>query len=451
VAGTAKAAAQPLADLAASAFKGLSQTTTFSRIPSELGRNRVAGILFVLPAPGADVLRDVDETIHAARQRDPSLPVVVIGDDLTPQQVAAIYSMGVLDVAFSEDGTFEITDTMRQLVARRSARAAGELFEDRPGMPRVIGAAPVMQEAARLVERVAPSDATVLILGESGTGKELIARAIHLLSRRARGPFIAINCAAIPETLLENELFGHEKGSYTGASSTAVGKVEAAEKGTLFLDEIGEMPIALQAKILRLLQDRTYDRIGGTKTRTADIRIVAATNKDLKQEATARRFREDLYYRLSVVPITLPSLRDRPGDVPVLAQSILDRLAGRLSRPALRLSEAAKARLVSYRWPGNVRELENELERAAVLATSDEIQARDLELRARVDDPDTSALARLAPLEGSLETTLEAVRRTATRVRVAQALEQSAGDHTEAAALLGVSKEELEELIEKMA
>jgi DNA-binding NtrC family response regulator len=451
VAGPSKGAGTQMAQVATRQLQGQVEATTIGRLNQDLKRGRVIGALFLLPRDAEDTVGEIEQVLHLAGEKDPALPVVVVGDGLTPDQVAAAFRLGAEDVVFAGDGEPEIPEAIRQVVARRAARAAGALFEDREGMPRVIGSSPVMQEAARLVERVAPSDATVLILGESGTGKELIAKAIHVLSRRAKGPFIAINCAAIPETLLENELFGHEKGSYTGASSTAIGKVEAAEKGTLFLDEIGEMPMALQAKILRLLQDRTYDRIGGTRTRTADIRIVAATNKELKQEVANQRFREDLYYRLSVVPITLPGLRDRPGDVPVLAQAILDRLAEKLGRPALRMTDEAKARLLSYRWPGNVRELENELERAAVLAPSDEIRAQDLELRARVDDPDASALARLAPMEGRLEDTLEAVTRTTARIRIGEALARTSGDRARAAEILGIEEDELNGWIESMA
>lgn len=453
VAGATKGVGAPLAELATRQLDvdGEAVATTIGRLSSDLKRGRVVGALFLLPKGDADVLEETEQVLRLARDKDPALPVVVIGDGLPPEQVAALFRMGVHDVVFAGDSQPEIPESVRRVVARRAARAAGSLFEEREDMPHVIGGSPVMQESARLVERVAPSDATVLILGESGTGKELIAKAIHVLSKRAKGPFVAINCAAIPETLLENELFGHEKGSYTGASSTAIGKVEAAEKGTLFLDEIGEMPLSLQAKILRLLQDRTYDRIGGTRTRTADIRIVAATNKELKEEVAAQRFREDLYYRLSVVPVTLPGLRDRPGDVPILAQAILDRLAGKLGRPALRLTDEARARLLSYRWPGNVRELENELERAAVLAPGDDIRAQDLELRARVDDPDASALSRLAPMDGKLEDTLEAITRTAARIRIGSALAQTGGDRQRAAEVLGIEQDELSSWIEDKA
>ncbi len=387
------------------------------------------------------------EVIKALRVVAPAVPVVVYAEGLSGVQVAAALRGGAQEALFPEQLRGELPETLRVLVTRRAARSSGHLFSAGPGVPKMLGRAVPMQEVARLVERVAPSDATVLILGESGTGKELVAQALHAFSPRRKGPFIAINCAAIPDTLLENELFGHEKGSFTGANATAIGKVEAAEKGTLFLDEIGEMPISLQAKILRLLQDKSYDRIGGIRTRTANVRIIAATNRELKQEVEGKRFREDLYYRLSVVPITLPSLRERPEDIPVLACAIMDRLAEKLSRPGLALSDEAMARMVAYRWPGNVRELENELERACVLTQGEVIQPVDLELRARVEDPDASALSRIAPLDAPLAEVVERASENARKIRVSVAMNRAGGDRKIAAISLGIEELELEELL----
>jgi two-component system NtrC family response regulator len=414
-------------------------------------RDRATGVAVVV-ADGAEP-EALDKLLASLAAADSALPVVVAGRALTGPAVAVAFRRRAVDVVAAldalPDGVPEpaLAGQLGALIARRRARTQGWLFEDRPGLPRFIGTTPPMKEVARLVERVAPSEATVLILGESGTGKELVAKALHGLSPRRRGPFVAINCAAIPETLLENELFGHEKGSYTGANATAIGKVEAADKGTLFLDEIGEMPLPLQSKILRLLQDRTYDRIGGTKTRKADVRIVTATNRDLKTEAAAKRFREDLYYRLSVVPILLPALRDRPPDVPILAQAIVERLARDLGRPGLHIAPEALDRLTRYRWPGNVRELENELERAAVMAGGERIGVAELELRARVEDPDMAALARLLPLEGPLDATLDAARVHVIRLRISLALERTGGDLDRAAADLGVTREEFDRLL----
>jgi len=426
------------------------ESAPWTQAPGLVRERAVGAVVVVADGVDADTL---DRLLVALAAADRALPVVVAGHDLPGSVVAVAFRRGAIDVVAALDTLPEgapdqaLTTQLAALVARRRARTQGWLFEDRPGLPRFIGTTPSMKEVARLVERVAPSEATVLILGESGTGKELVAKALHGLSPRRRGPFVAINCAAIPETLLENELFGHEKGSYTGANATAIGKVEAAEKGTLFLDEIGEMPLPLQSKILRLLQDHTYDRIGGTKTRKADVRIVTATNRDLKSEAAAKRFREDLYYRLSVVPILLPALRDRPTDVPILAQVIVERLAKDLGRPGLHIAPEALDRLTRYRWPGNVRELENELERAAVLTAGDQIGVAELELRARVEDPDMAALARLLPLDGPLEATLDAARTHVIRLRISLALERTGGDLDRAAAALGVGREEFDRLL----
>jgi len=439
------------AEVAAAAASALSERVGMPVATGEW--SMLAGAVKDRPTGAAFVFADgvtpavLDALLSSLRRADPALPVVVTGTALSGEAVATAFRGGVLDVITGEPDA-PLLAQLGALVERRRARTLGWLFEDRPGIPRFIGSTPLMREVARLIERVAPAEATVLILGESGTGKELVAKALHALSPRRKGPFVAINCAAIPETLLENELFGHEKGAYTGANATAIGKVEAAEKGTLFLDEIGEMPLPLQSKILRLLQDHTYDRIGGTRTRKADVRIVTATNRDLKAEVASKRFREDLYYRLSVVPVLLPALRDRPQDIPVLAQVIVERLARDLGRPGLHLTSEALERLTRYRWPGNVRELENELERAAVLAHSDRIGVAELELRARVEDPDLAALGRLLPLEGPLAATLEAAQRQAERLRVSLALERSGGDLERTAADLAISREELDRLLE---
>jgi transcriptional regulator with GAF, ATPase, and Fis domain len=230
------------------------------------------------------------------------------------------------------------------------------------------------------VQRVAATDATVLLLGESGTGKELFARAIHYLSRRRDRPFVALNCAAIPEGLVENELFGHEKGAYTGAGARKIGKMELAQGGTIFLDEIGELPLAIQSKLLRVLEERRFERVGGTQAVEVDVRILTATNKDLRAAVDAKLFREDLYFRIAAVPIAIPPLRERDNDVLLLAEYFLERYRREFSKPQLKLSDEAKARLETYSWPGNVRELQNAIERAAILADSDAIGAEALQL-----------------------------------------------------------------------
>jgi transcriptional regulator with GAF, ATPase, and Fis domain len=242
----------------------------------------------------------------------------------------------------------------------------------------MVGESAAMKEVYRFLSRVAPTEATVLIGGESGTGKELVARAIHRNSPRASRPFVAINCAAIPEGLLESELFGYERGAFTGAVGQKKGRLEMAEGGVVFLDEIGELAPSLQVKLLRVLQEREFERLGGSRPIAVDIRLIAATNKDLAEAVKARTFREDLYYRLNVVSLVVPPLRERPEDIAILAEYFVSKFAVKCKVKAKRISPEAVARLINYDWPGNVRELENAIERALVLGASDAIQPEDL-------------------------------------------------------------------------
>ena len=242
----------------------------------------------------------------------------------------------------------------------------------------IIGVSASVLKLRELLSRVAPSDSTVLITGESGTGKELAAKVLHFQSRRKGGPFVAVNCAAIPESLLEAELFGHEKGAFTGAHQRRIGKFEAADGGTVFLDEIGEMPPVMQTKVLRVLQDHTFERVGGVKPVRVDIRLIAATNRNLTAAVNDGSFREDLYYRLHVVPIHIPPLRERREDIPVLAEFLLIRHVGEMNRGPRRLSQRALALLGGYRWPGNVRELDNILQRALLLSQREEISEAEM-------------------------------------------------------------------------
>ncbi|MEZ5561085.1 MAG: PEP-CTERM-box response regulator transcription factor [Pseudomonadales bacterium] len=295
----------------------------------------------------------------------------------------------------------------------------------------VITASPKMLDVTRQVERVAPADATVLILGETGTGKELIARALHALSDRHDAPFVAINCAAIPENLLESELFGHEKGAFTGAVGRKVGRIEAANGGTLFLDEIGDMPLALQAKILRFLQERIIERVGGTSGIPVDVRVVSATHRDVSEMIAAGAFREDLYFRVAEIALHLPPLRDRGNDAVLLAKAFVTRHA---SNRGLQLSKDCMAAIEAWTWPGNIRELENRVKRACIMADGRFITPRDLELDA---DPDE------APLN------LKEVRSTAERSAIVRALNRCNGNVSQAARLLGVSRPTLYNLFSK--
>jgi two-component system response regulator FlrC len=250
------------------------------------------------------------------------------------------------------------------------------------GLPPLTYGDPVMVPTVRAIERVAPTNATVLLLGESGTGKEVAARTLHRLSRRTGGPFIAVNCAAISDSLMESEIFGHEKGAFTGASAARRGRLELADGGTLFLDEIGELKHELQAKLLRVLQERTFERVGGTRTIEVDVRWIAATNRDLEQMVRDGSFREDLYHRLAVFPLRLPPLRERQGDLLPLAETLLARISADLGRPPLRLDEEARRRILHGAWPGNVRELANALERAAILADGETLHGADIAIAA---------------------------------------------------------------------
>jgi transcriptional regulator with GAF, ATPase, and Fis domain len=299
----------------------------------------------------------------------------------------------------------------------------------------IIGDSPVTRKLLQMVARVAPRDTSVLVLGESGTGKELVARALHRLSPRAQKPFIAINCAALTDTLLESELFGHEKGAFTGAVAQKKGKLEMAEGGTVFLDEIGELAPLLQAKLLRVLQQREFERVGGTRTVQLDVRVVAATNRDLATEARRGAFREDLYHRLNVVALRVPPLRERPDDVLPLARYFLDRAAARCRRRVAGISPQAERRLEAYGWPGNVRELENAIERAVVLGDSEALQPEDL--------PEAILDSAAAAEPGALRASVIQSKRDL----ILAAWRESGGDHNQAAAKLKIHPNSLRRLI----
>ena len=324
--------------------------------------------------------------------------------------------------------------TLYDAIFRRSEDAEAPVpLADR--FNRILGESPAMQRAYRLLTRAADSEATVLIRGESGTGKELFARAVHVNSRRRAGPMVKVDCAALPAQLIENELFGHERGAYTGAEQRAEGKVDAAAGGTLFLDEIGELPLPAQGKLLRLLQDREFDRVGGTKPVKADVRIVAATNRDLEEMMEAGTFRRDLYYRIKVVELTLPPLRERGrADIVALARHFLVMAARRHGRPVRDLSEAAWKRITAWHWPGNVRELENCIESAVVIGEGEVIEADDLPLPARGEDRRPGA-----DVETADDLSLEAAERR----HILSVLEQVGGHRGRAAELLGIGRNTL--------
>ena len=321
---------------------------------------------------------------------------------------------------------------MRELEAenRRLREQAGVMT-----LEGVIGASDAMRQLCRAVEKVAPTNATVLVLGESGTGKELIARAVHRLSGRAAEPFVAINCAAIPDNLLESELFGHEKGAFTGAVQRTLGKLEVAGKGTVFLDEMGEMPASLQAKLLRVVQERTVERIGGRTPVPLASRLVCATNRNLEELIAAGRFREDLFYRISEVSVRIPALRDRQGDSVLLAQWLLQQMSQRYAKPARAFAPDALRAVQAHRWPGNVRELENRIKGAVIMAEGPVITSADLNLHDPDSDPE--------------HLNLRSARQKAEAQAARQALAVAGGNLSRAAEFLGVTRPTLYDLLEK--
>jgi len=410
-----------------------------------LGARRPDVVITDLRLPAGDGLG----VLRAVKAADASVPVVVMTAYGGIQEAVAAMRDGALDfLAKPVDPDHLNLVVERALAQTRLLREHALLKEElaaRRGAPRILGEAPSLRQAVQAVQRAAAADVTVLIEGESGTGKELFARALHAWSTRAHGPFVAINCAALPETLLESELFGYEKGAFTGATQRKLGRFELAHRGTLFLDEIGELAPSIQAKILRVLETREFERVGGTVTLHADVRLVAATNRQLRVEVAERRFREDLFFRLSVVPITVPPLRERAGDVALLARHFLERAAlDRGRRPPV-LDDGAVAALGAYHWPGNVRELQNCLERAALLVDGDTISARHLHLQPIAVPPAGPPPVGDGGLDlsGSLDEVLERARRAAERRAIAAALAANANDPRRTADALGVGFRDL--------
>jgi DNA-binding NtrC family response regulator len=393
-----------------------------------------------LPAnSGIDVLRE-------ARRVEPTLPVILMTAYGSVEEAVTAMKEGAFDFIQKPVDLDHL-----QLLLERGARQQELLRENlllreeyatRYGFPRIVGEHPSMKAASEMTQRVAVTDSTVLLLGESGSGKELFARAIHHLSPRAEQAFVALNCAAIPDGLVENELFGHERGAYTGAGARKMGKLELAHRGTLFLDEIGELPLAAQSKLLRVLEERKFERVGGTQEIETNVRIVTATNKDLRAAVVEKSFREDLYFRIAGVPITIPPLRERGDDVLLLAENFLERFRREFRKPALTLAADAKARLRTYPWPGNVRELQNAIERAAILARGSELDAEALQL------PDAKPTAAELPdgmleegflWEGPLDEVSQRAVAHVERFKIQNALRESKWNKTRAAEKLGVS------------
>ena len=399
-------------------------------------------VLMDIRMPGKDGL-EVLRTLRLSR--DAELPIIVMTAFGSASIAIEAMKLGAFDYIAKPFELEEVTVTVerffeRQDLSDRVVRLIAESNRDEI----LIGDSPAMQDVYKTVGRVARSDATVLVSGETGTGKELVATVLHRNSTYSAGPLIKVNCAALPETLLESELFGHEKGAFTGAVAQRKGRFELANKGTIFLDEVGEMTLSTQKKLLRVLQEREFERVGGTNSIKVDTRVVAATNKDLPREIDAGNFREDLYYRLNVIAIELPALRERRSDIPLLVEHFLNKHRyGRGSAPA-RISQEAMSRLLTHDWPGNVRELENTIERAVIMArggviATDHVTFPGQETRRPVDVAQAIA-------DG---TTLDAFLKDMESRYLREALRQAGDNLTVAAGLIGIDSEELRRRMER--
>jgi two-component system NtrC family response regulator len=415
------------------------QATTREEALIALRKHEPAVILQDLGLPpDPDGVREGLETLREIIALAPHTKVIVVtGNDDRENALRAV-AMGAYDF-YSKP----IDTVVLGLIVERAFRMH-QLEEDNRRLSQYQGSSPLagiiavsegMRRVCRMIEKVAPTQATTLLLGESGTGKEVLARALHALSEHAQGPFVAINCAAIPDTLLESELFGYEKGAFTGAFKRTPGKLESATGGTLFLDEIGDMPLSLQAKLLRFLQERVIERVGGREQVAVDVRVVCATNRDLNASIVAGTFRQDLYYRISEVTVQIPALREREGDVLVIAQSLLADRASRHGRALRGFADDAIRALQEYPWPGNIRELENKINGAVIMAEGKQVTAADLGLSEQG--------------AGYEFLNLRVARQRAESQAIRQALAVAMGNLSKAAELLGITRPTLYDLLEK--
>jgi DNA-binding NtrC family response regulator len=398
-------------------------------------------VLTDLKLPGKSGL----ELLQAAKQQDPARPVVVMTAFGSVETAVEAMKAGAGDYVLKPFSLAEIRMVVRKELdvsrLREENRSLREALGEKYSHPNIVAGSPKMQEVLATVERVAPTNSTVLLGGESGVGKDLIARVIHEKSRRASGPFIKINSTAIPENLLESELFGYEKGAFTGATASKQGKFELADKGTLFLDEIGDVPPATQVKLLRVLQEREFERLGGTRTIKVDVRLLAATNRDLRAALEEGTFREDLYYRLNVVPIDIPPLREHKEDIPGLAALFLARFAKDSGRAIQGITPAAMNLVLGHHWPGNVRELQNVIERACALGAGNQLDIADIQLdTTRARGPAVSD--RFLPEGMTLDQYEDEMIR--------EALKRANGNKSQAARLLGLSRNALRYRLSKI-
>jgi len=403
---------------------------------ARLQREPFHAVVSDLKMPHVDGL----QLLRWTRDHLPGLPVILITAHGTVDTAVEALKQGAFDYITKP---FDQADLHRILTKALATEAANGRRWQPQGQERmgIVGSTPRMREVFDLVERVAPSPTTVLISGESGTGKELVARAIHAQSPRAGAPFVQINCGAIPENLFEAELFGYQRGAFTGATSDKPGRFELAHQGTLFLDEVGELPLEMQVKLLRVLQERQIDRVGGLGPIPVDVRLVAATNVDLHEAVEAGRFRRDLFYRLNVLPIPLPPLRERADDIPLLVEHFLARFNQRLGKQIQRCEPAALAALLEHDWPGNIRELENLMERVVLLTDGDTIGVDDLPPLGRRPSsvPDGDDLEHLG-----LKEYVRVHTAKLERARIQRALDAEEGNVTRAARRLGISRKSLQ-------
>ena len=388
--------------------------------------------------------------LEELRRLYPDLPVILMTAYGTVEKAVEAMRKGAFDYILKPFKNEEILATIHKALQHRhlilSNRMLAQELEKKFGSSTIVGESRKMAEILALVKRVAQSRATVLVSGESGTGKELIARAIHQRSPRAERPFVTVNCAALTETLLESELFGHEKGAFTNAVAMRKGRFELADGGTLFLDEVGEMSPGLQVKVLRVLQEMEFERVGGTRTIKVDVRVVGATNRDLKADVETGRFREDLFYRLNVVSLEIPALRLRLEDIPLLARHFIKKYAQENIRGEMRITPEALKVLSQYRWPGNIRELENVMERAVILCSNNTITPHDLpgELAPASAEAELD-IDRFIPVDSNLPEVLDRIE----EMMIRRALDQSGRVQVRAAEMLGITKSLLKYKLKK--
>ncbi|MBU1140549.1 MAG: sigma-54 dependent transcriptional regulator [Proteobacteria bacterium] len=399
--------------------------------------------------PGMDGL----QFLQKIKEVNNDLPVIMITAFAEVDKAVAAMQAGAYNYLAKPFSNDELLVNINKAVhhyslIRENSRLRKEMMT-RTGFSGMVGKNKKMRHVYELIEKVAPTPSTVLIAGESGTGKELVAKAIHFNSPRADKPFITVNCAALADNLLESELFGHEKGAFTGAVSMRKGRFESADGGTLFLDEVGEIPMALQAKLLRAIQEKSFERVGGNKNLSVDVRIVSATNRDLKEEVSQGKFREDLYYRLNVIHLGLPALRERLDDIPLLVEYFVTSFADRLNKPDLTISSEAMRLLVTLPWEGNVRELENTIERAAILCDDNVIEADDVQPESLGNNGQDWSRdldwEQLIPKDAGLNDVLYAIEDRMLR----QALEETGYVQARAAEQLGITKSLLQYKMKK--